>query len=173
MMTSETMQTVDISDTELVARSLAGDREAFRQIVERYQTLISSVAYCATGSVSRSEDLAQETFGHASIGGLFAMGGAAIAAISIGVWSVGLLSLGGFAVGGLSLGGIVVGVWPVFGALLIGWQAFNGCFAIAWSAAIGLFALAHDFALGQFARTYVVLGRQYQKLGHPDHTSAG
>jgi DNA-directed RNA polymerase specialized sigma24 family protein len=30
--------------------------------VERYQTLISSLAYCATGNVSQSEDLAQQTF---------------------------------------------------------------------------------------------------------------
>jgi RNA polymerase sigma factor (sigma-70 family) len=45
-----------------VAESLGGNRDAFRQIVERYQTLISSLAYCATGNVSQSEDLAQETF---------------------------------------------------------------------------------------------------------------
>lgn len=49
-------------DVELVADSLAGNQEAFRQIVERYQTLICSLAYCATGSQSQSEDLAQETF---------------------------------------------------------------------------------------------------------------
>jgi RNA polymerase sigma factor (sigma-70 family) len=62
MMTTEAMQTVEFNDAELVAGSLAGNREAFRQIVERYQTLISSLAYCATGNVSQSEDLAQETF---------------------------------------------------------------------------------------------------------------
>ncbi len=56
------MHAAEINDAELVAESLAGNREAFRRIVERYQTLISSVAYCATGSVSQSEDLAQETF---------------------------------------------------------------------------------------------------------------
>ena len=50
------------NDAELVAKSLDGNQNAFRQIVERYQTLICSVAYCATGSVSQSEDLAQETF---------------------------------------------------------------------------------------------------------------
>jgi RNA polymerase sigma factor (sigma-70 family) len=50
------------NDAELVAKSLAGDQDAFRQIVERYQTLICSLVYCATGSVSQSEDLAQETF---------------------------------------------------------------------------------------------------------------
>lgn len=61
-MTTEAMQTAEFNDAELVAESLAGNRDAFRQIVERYQTLISSLAYCATGNVSQSEDLAQETF---------------------------------------------------------------------------------------------------------------
>ena len=49
-------------DTELVTASLAGDRDAFGQIVSRYQALICSLAYSATGSVRQSEDLAQETF---------------------------------------------------------------------------------------------------------------
>jgi len=62
MMTTEAMYTVEFNDAELVAESLGGNRDAFRRIVERYQTLISSLAYCATGNVSQSEDLAQETF---------------------------------------------------------------------------------------------------------------
>jgi RNA polymerase sigma factor (sigma-70 family) len=62
MMTTEAMHTAEFNDAELVAESLGGNREAFRRIVERYQTLISSLAYCATGNVSQSEDLAQETF---------------------------------------------------------------------------------------------------------------
>lgn len=49
-------------DASLVARSLAGSRDAFAGIVSRYQALICSVAYSGTGSLSRSEDLAQETF---------------------------------------------------------------------------------------------------------------
>ena len=61
-MTTEAMERADINDAELVAESLDGNRDAFRLIVERYQTLVSSLAYCATGNVSRSEDLAQETF---------------------------------------------------------------------------------------------------------------
>ena len=61
-MTTEAMQRAELNDAELVAESLDGNRDAFRLIVERYQTLISSLAYCATGNVSRSEDLAQETF---------------------------------------------------------------------------------------------------------------
>jgi RNA polymerase sigma factor (sigma-70 family) len=52
----------DFSDSELVTLSLAGDRDAFGRIVTRYQTLLCSLAYSATGSLSQSEDLAQETF---------------------------------------------------------------------------------------------------------------
>ena len=50
------------NDTELVHASLAGNREAFGRIVARYQALICSLAYSATGSLSRSEELAQDTF---------------------------------------------------------------------------------------------------------------
>ena len=52
----------DFSDSELVKQSLAGDRDAFGCIVTRYQTLLCSLAYSATGSLSQSQDLAQETF---------------------------------------------------------------------------------------------------------------
>src|SRR5580693_2124545 len=50
------------NDAELVGGSLAGNRDAFGQIVSRYQSLICSLAYSATGSLGQSEDLAQETF---------------------------------------------------------------------------------------------------------------
>src|ERR1035441_864887 len=56
------MTEVRASDAELVQWGLAGDREAFGRVVERYQSLICALAYSATGSLSRSEDLAQETF---------------------------------------------------------------------------------------------------------------
>ena len=49
-------------DTDLVASSLAGNQEAFGRIVARYQSLICSLAYSATGSLSASEDLAQKIF---------------------------------------------------------------------------------------------------------------
>ena len=62
MMTIKTMPAVKQNDAEPVADSLNGSRDAFCCIVERYQTLICSLAYSATGSVSRSEDMAQETF---------------------------------------------------------------------------------------------------------------
>jgi RNA polymerase sigma factor (sigma-70 family) len=50
------------NDAELVNKSLTGNCDAFGQIVARYQSLICSLAYSATGSLSQSEDLAQETF---------------------------------------------------------------------------------------------------------------
>ena len=50
------------TDAELVAATLSGDRRAYGQIVERYQRLLCSLAFSATGCVSQSEDLAQETF---------------------------------------------------------------------------------------------------------------
>src|SRR5688572_8406892 len=49
-------------DAQLVEFSLLGDREAFGRIVERYQSLICALAYTACGDLSRSEDVAQETF---------------------------------------------------------------------------------------------------------------
>lgn len=53
---------IPASDTDLVSESLSGNRDAFGQIVARYQSLVCSLAFSATGSLSQSEDLAQETF---------------------------------------------------------------------------------------------------------------
>jgi len=50
------------TDADLVTRSLIGNSDAFGQIVSRYQSLICSLTYSATGSLGESEDLAQETF---------------------------------------------------------------------------------------------------------------
>jgi RNA polymerase sigma factor (sigma-70 family) len=61
-MTPTTLPTANRNDAELVEQSLAGDLQAFGQIVARYQALVCALAYSATGSRSRSEDLAQETF---------------------------------------------------------------------------------------------------------------
>ncbi|HXF11040.1 MAG TPA: sigma-70 family RNA polymerase sigma factor, partial [Desulfuromonadaceae bacterium] len=38
------------------------NRDAFSQIVSRYQSLVCSLAYSATGSLGQSEDIAQDTF---------------------------------------------------------------------------------------------------------------
>lgn len=58
----EPMAAVLENDVDLVARSVRGERPAFAQIVARYQSLVCAVAYSATGSVTQSEDVAQETF---------------------------------------------------------------------------------------------------------------
>ncbi len=61
-MRTQTMPATEDNDGELVTESLAGNRDAFGRIVARHQSLICSLAYSATGSLTRSEDLAQETF---------------------------------------------------------------------------------------------------------------
>src|SRR5690348_16752412 len=62
MLTLKRMSMATLNDADLVSQSLSGNREAFGQIVERYQSLVCSLAYSATGSLTQSEDLAQETF---------------------------------------------------------------------------------------------------------------
>src|ERR1022692_3309971 len=61
-MTSTMTSLTEMPDNELVAQTLDGNRDAFGRIVSRYQSLICSLAYSATGSLGQSEDLAQETF---------------------------------------------------------------------------------------------------------------
>ncbi len=61
-MTSKLMPVATNNDAELVVGTLAGNRDAFSQIVSRYQSLICSLTYSATGNLGQSEDLAQETF---------------------------------------------------------------------------------------------------------------
>jgi len=62
MMNSKMMNVGLDNDAELVAASLSGDRAAFGRIVSRYQSLVCSVTYSATGNLTLSEDVAQETF---------------------------------------------------------------------------------------------------------------
>ena len=63
MNTPESMPSIEVTgDAELVAACLAGNRAAFGRIVERYQRLLCSLAYSATGQLSQSEDLAQDAF---------------------------------------------------------------------------------------------------------------
>jgi RNA polymerase sigma factor (sigma-70 family) len=56
------MWSADLDDANLVGACLTGEPDAFAQIVARYQSLVASIAYSATGSIAQSEDLAQETF---------------------------------------------------------------------------------------------------------------
>lgn len=53
---------LQLADEVLVGRCRTGDRDAFAEIVRRYQTLICSIAYSATGNLASSEEIAQETF---------------------------------------------------------------------------------------------------------------
>lgn len=55
-----------------VRNALKGDREAFGEIISRYQGAVCAMAYAATGDIKASEDLAQETFIRAwrKLGGL-------------------------------------------------------------------------------------------------------
>jgi RNA polymerase sigma factor (sigma-70 family) len=51
-----------LDDARLVQLGLDGNRDAFGQLVARYQSPICALAYSACGDISHSEDLAQETF---------------------------------------------------------------------------------------------------------------
>lgn len=50
------------NDAALVIDSLGGDKEAFCEIVSRYQNLLCSIAYSSIGDLKQSEDIAQEVF---------------------------------------------------------------------------------------------------------------
>jgi RNA polymerase sigma factor (sigma-70 family) len=62
MMNMTLMDSAVVSDEQLWRLSSDGDREAFTRIVERYQTLVCSIAYSTCGALGTSEDMAQETF---------------------------------------------------------------------------------------------------------------
>ena len=55
------MQTT-ATESELLQASLAGDKEAFGSIVERYQFLICAITYSATGDFAASRQIARQTF---------------------------------------------------------------------------------------------------------------
>jgi len=50
------------SDTELITRTLAGERHAFSALVTRHQGAACGVAYSVCGDFPASEDVAQEAF---------------------------------------------------------------------------------------------------------------
>ncbi|MHC4396818.1 MAG: sigma-70 family RNA polymerase sigma factor [Planctomycetota bacterium] len=51
-----------LSEIELLKASLQGQTPAFEVIVKKYQSLICAITYSATGSVDKSEELAQQAF---------------------------------------------------------------------------------------------------------------
>jgi len=53
---------MEISDAAVVAQVLAGDRDAFRLLVERHTRSIYGVAYRMTGNQQDAEEILQETF---------------------------------------------------------------------------------------------------------------
>ncbi len=56
----KTAESQDVAS--LLKASLQGSTQAFEVIVGRYQSLVCTITYSATGSVEKSEELAQETF---------------------------------------------------------------------------------------------------------------
>lgn len=52
----------DLDDSGVVAAHLDGDKRAFGELVERYQTRLLNFIYRTTGDRERAEDLVQETF---------------------------------------------------------------------------------------------------------------
>ena len=62
MINSSMISVLANNDADLVSGTLSGDRDAFAKIINRYQSLICSLTYSATGNLGHSEDLAQETF---------------------------------------------------------------------------------------------------------------
>ncbi|HSD86903.1 MAG TPA: sigma-70 family RNA polymerase sigma factor [Kofleriaceae bacterium] len=53
---------VAMTDAELVEASRRGERDAFGQLVSRYQDVVCAVSYSGTGNWALSEDVAQDTF---------------------------------------------------------------------------------------------------------------
>jgi len=62
-MTLDVVSTVgELDDAQLVRMGLEGHRDAFGQLVARYQSPVCALAYSRCGDISQSQDLAQETF---------------------------------------------------------------------------------------------------------------
>src|SRR5262245_66240503 len=53
---------MEVTDAAVVAQVLAGDRDAFRVLVERHSRSIFRVVYRMTGNQQDAEELVQETF---------------------------------------------------------------------------------------------------------------
>lgn len=56
------MGNVAMTDAELVEASRRGERDAFGELVSRYQDVVCAVSYSSTGNWALSQDVAQDTF---------------------------------------------------------------------------------------------------------------
>src|SRR6478672_13611706 len=61
-MSSEMADAVGISDAAAVERTLAGEREAYRVLVERHSQYVYRLAYRMTGNPHDAEEVVQEAF---------------------------------------------------------------------------------------------------------------
>jgi RNA polymerase sigma-70 factor, ECF subfamily len=52
----------NLNEQELIEQAVAGNHQAFRQLVEAYQRFVYTISYRLTGSTDESEDIMQETF---------------------------------------------------------------------------------------------------------------
>ncbi len=53
---------VNLNDASPWQMTCRDDREAFEELVQRHQSVVSAVAYNGCGDLTQSEDIAQETF---------------------------------------------------------------------------------------------------------------
>src|SRR5215813_11677476 len=58
----EQVEGVAVSDAVAVERTLAGDREAYRVLVERHSVYVYRLAYRMTGNKEDAEEVVQEAF---------------------------------------------------------------------------------------------------------------
>lgn len=52
----------DRRESDIVLSARNGNRQAFGELVERYQNMVTSMAFSKTGDLQRSEDIAQQSF---------------------------------------------------------------------------------------------------------------
>lgn len=55
-------EAVEVSDAIAVERTLAGDRDAYRVLVERHSRMVYGMAYRMTGDAHEAEEVVQEAF---------------------------------------------------------------------------------------------------------------
>jgi len=60
--TRRVLQPTDVAELALVERAVAGDEQAFAELVTRYQSAVYNLAYRMLGDAAEAEDAAQEVF---------------------------------------------------------------------------------------------------------------